>query len=166
MVMLGRLVRHVFFPQTRLRRAFPESTLGAIEQAIKASERAHFGEIRFAVESALEPGAIWRGESARERGMEVFAELHVWDTEQNNGVLIYALLADRDVEIVADRGVARHVDDARWQGVCDSLRHAFARGEFESGSLAAVDAVSRLLAQHFPADGVNPNELPDRPHVR
>lgn len=164
--MLGRLLRHVFFPQTRLRRAFPESTLGAIEQAIKASERAHFGEIRFAVESALEPGAIWRGESARERGMEVFAELHVWDTQHNNGVLIYALLADRDVEIVADRGVARHVDNAHWQGVCDSLRQAFARGEFESGSLAAVDAVSSLLAQHFPADGVNPNELADRPHVR
>lgn len=164
--MLGRWLRHVFFPQARLRRAFPEATLTAIEQAIRAAERTHLGEIRFAVESALEPGALWRAESARERAMEVFAELHVWDTERNNGVLIYALLADRDVEIVADRGIARHVDDARWRDVCEALRQSFSRGEFLAGSLAAVDAASELLARHFPADGENPNELPDRPHVR
>lgn len=164
--MLGRLLRHLFFPHARLRRAFPEAALTAIEQAIKAAERTHVGEIRFAVESALEPGALWRGESARERGMEVFAELHVWDTERNNGVLIYALLADRDVEIVADRGVARQVDDAQWRAVCDGLKQAYARGDFLPGSLAAVDAVSQLLTRHFPADGENPNELPDRPYVR
>ncbi|MCG3202174.1 MAG: hypothetical protein NFCOHLIN_02053 [Gammaproteobacteria bacterium] len=164
--MLGRLLRHLSFPHTRLRHAFPPETLNAIEQAIRTAERAHFGEIRFAVESALEPGALWRGESARERGMEVFAELHVWDTEYNNGVLIYALLADRDVEIVADRGLARHVDDALWQKVCDGLQQAYARGEYLRGSLAAIEEVSRLLARHFPADGENPNELPDRPYVR
>jgi uncharacterized membrane protein len=163
--MIGRLFRHVLFPHRRLRKAFPEQTLAAIEHAVKEAERGHLGEIRFAVESALEPGAIWHGQGGRARAVEVFAELHVWDTERNNGVLIYVLLADHDVEIVADRGIARHIDQQEWRNICQTMEQAFAREQFEAGSIAAVQAVSALLARHFPAEGENVNELPNRPHV-
>jgi uncharacterized membrane protein len=163
--MIARLCRHLFFPQLRLRQAFPDHTLNAIEQAVRDAERNHFGEIRFAVESALAPGAIWHRQSGRQRALEVFSELHVWDTERNNGVLIYVLLADHDVEIVADRGIARHIDQDEWRQICRTMEKAFASGQFEQGSVAAIEAVSALLARHFPAEGDNLNELPNRPHV-
>lgn len=163
--MIARLCRHLFFPHLRLRQAFPDHTLAAIEQAVKNAERSHFGEIRFAVEGALEPRAIWHRESGRQRALEVFSELHVWDTERNNGVLIYVLMADHDVEIVADRAIARHVDPSEWQAICRTMETSFSNAQFEQGSIAAIEAVSALLARHFPAEGENLNELPNRPHV-
>ena len=164
--MLMRMIKHLFFPRWRLKCSFPSRTLTAIEQAVKKSESLHLGEIRFAVESALEPGALWRNQTARERAIEVFSQLHVWDTERDNGVLIYILLADRDVEIVADRGMACHVSNEQWQAICHTMEQAFGAGDFEHGSVAGIEAVTKLLAQFFPAGGENVNELPDKPYVR
>jgi uncharacterized membrane protein len=165
--MIARLIRHLFFPHHRLHRCFPAHTLSAIERTVKAAERTHLGEIRFAVESALEPGALWAHTTAHHRALQVFSELHVWDTERNNGVLVYVLLADRVVEIVADRGLSVHVSSEQWKEICHTMERAFARDDYESGSLAAIEAVSEYLARYFPAgDGENVNELPDRPYVR
>lgn len=164
--MLARSLRHLLFPRWRLRRTFAESVLMAIERAIRASESAHTGEIRFAIESALQPAQLWRGLTARARAIDVFSELRVWDTARNNGVLIYLLLADHDVEIVADRGISGHVTEEQWREVCASMEQAFRAGDFQGGALAGIEAAGRLLAQHFPAARDNDNELPDRPSVR
>ena len=159
---LGRIARHLLFGARRVRSVFPQATLAAIESAIKASEAAHTGEIRFVVEGALDGAPLFAGQSPRERAIDVFSALRVWDTERNNGVLIYVLLADRDVEIVADRGVAAAVAPAEWQSICGEIEAAFREGKFEQGSLAGVRAVTERLARHFPASGVDRNELSDR----
>jgi uncharacterized membrane protein len=111
---------------------------------------------------------LWRNASARERAVTVFGKLRVWDTEHNNGVLIYLLLAERAIEIVADRGLTRHVPQAQWDTLLATMRGAFAAGRFEEGLAQAVDAVDALLAQHFAlAPGQrNPNELPNRADLR
>lgn len=146
-------------------RRFPAATLQTIEAAVAASEATHAGELRFAVEAALAPGPLLRGQSARERAVEVFSGLRVWDTEGNSGVLIYLLLADREVEIVADRGISARVPQAEWEAICRRMEERFRQGDFEAGALAAINEVSALLAAHFPAPARNPNELPDRPEV-
>jgi uncharacterized membrane protein len=150
------------------RRRFPTSTLDAIEDAIREGERAHSGEVCFLVEAALEPGDLWRGVTARERAIEAFAEQRVWDTDANNGVLIYVLLAEHDVEIVADRGAAAAIPPEEWERVCRELEAHFREGRFEQGALAGVRGVNALLARHFPVseERANPNELRDRPTVR
>ena len=158
----GRIARHLLFGARRVRRAFPQSTLAAIESAIKAGEAAHTGEVRFVVEGALDGAPLFAGQSPRERAIDVFSTLRVWDTERNNGVLIYVLLADRDVEIVADRGVAAVIAPGEWQSICGEIEAAFREGKFEQGSLAGVRAVSERLTRHFPAAGAGHNELPDR----
>jgi uncharacterized membrane protein len=160
---LARIVRHLFTTEGTLKRAFGEADLAAIEKATAASELRHNGEIRFAVEAALDTAALLRGESARERAIEVFAHLHVWDTEQNNGVLIYLLLADRDVEIVADRGIHSKVGDAKWEAICRAMENAFAEGRHGDAVIAGIDAVAEQLALHFPASGEPVNELLDKP---
>jgi uncharacterized membrane protein len=160
-----RLVRHLVSPPWRVRRAFPARTMHAIEQAIRESEVAHSGEIRFAVEAALDVGPLIRNQSARDRAIDVFSFLRVWDTEQNNGVLVYLLLADRDVEIVADRGVARHVPSDQWERICRDMEAAFREGRFEDGVLAGIRAVSAHLARHYPGAGGRGNELPNVPVV-
>lgn len=137
----------------------------AIEAAIGESETTHSGEIRFAVEAALDPMALLQGRSARERAVEVFSQLRVWDTECNNGVLIYLLLADRDVEIVADRGIHRDVGQSGWEMICREMERAFRQGHFEQGVVEGVRAVAFHLVRHYPASGANENELPDRPVV-
>ncbi|MGQ0657317.1 MAG: TPM domain-containing protein [Chromatiales bacterium] len=164
--MLARLLRHLLFPRWRVRRSFPPPTLAAIEQAIRRSETDHCGEIRFAIEAALEPMQVWRNQSCRERAIEVFSHLHVWDTARNNGVLIYVLLADRDVEIVADRGLNAHLATEAWRTICEIMESAFRAGDFAGGSLAGIESVGRLLAQYFPTTRDNSNELPDEPYVR
>jgi uncharacterized membrane protein len=156
---LKRIARHL----VRLPRAFPASVLAQIERAVAAGEATHRGEVRFAVEDALEPRALLAGQSARERAIEVFSELRVWDTEENNGVLIYLLLADHDVEIVADRGIHARVGQAEWERICGEMEQALRRGEFEGAIVGGVQAVSRLLARHFPVRPGDRNELPDRP---
>lgn len=161
-----RLIWHFIFPHRLLKRAFPPSTLTAIEQAIREAESGHSGEIRFAIESALPLAALRRCELARARALEVFSELRVWDTEHNNGVLIYVLLADRNVEIVADRGIHKRVQQAEWEAICREMEHAFRAGNFKGGALAGIRGAALLLTRHFPKQGGHPNELPDRPFVR
>jgi len=163
----GRLLRHRWWDETDTRRALDAAALARVEQRIAASERAHSGEIRVCVEAGLPLSYLWRRASARERAVAMFGKLRVWDTEANNGVLIYLLLADHAIEIVADRGLARHVPQAHWQGIVGGMREDFRAGRFEAGLARAVDAVDALLRQHFPlAPGeTNPNELPNRPVV-
>jgi hypothetical protein len=165
MMKIGRLGRHLLITPWRLRRTFPPLTMRAIEAAIRESETTHFGEIRFAVEAALDPMALLQGRSARERAVEVFSQLRVWDTERNNGVLIYLLLADRRVEIVADRGIHRDVGQQGWEDICREMERSFREGRFEQGVVEGVRAVAGHLVRHYPANGVNENELPDKPVI-
>lgn len=163
----GRWFRHAFATKYARQRAFPLSSLIAIEAAITESERWHSAEIRFAIEGAIEPGDVWYGKTARERALEIFAALGVWDTEQNNGVLIYVLLADKRVEIVADRGFNDRVAEAEWAVVCDAMEAMFESNRYLDGALEGVRLTGQILERHFPprADGRNENELPNRPFV-
>jgi hypothetical protein len=165
---LARALRNLMTPAWLARRRFPESSLDAIQAAIHASESKHGGEICFAVEAGLELHDLWRGMDARQRAHEVFSELRVWDTAANNGVLIFVLLAERNVEIVADRGAAAAVAPEAWEAVCREMERHFTDGRLQEGAVAGVNAVGELLARHFPASGerANPNELRDRPVVR
>lgn len=160
-----RWIRHWFTTPLAVRRAFPADALVRIEQAVAQAEQGHSGEIRFAVEAALPWSYLKRGAPARERALMVFAKLRVWDTENNNGVLIYVELADRSIEIVADRGIARHVPAHEWQVLAQAMREHFRAGAFETGVTEALAQVAQRLRQHYPlADGVrNPDELSNRP---
>jgi uncharacterized membrane protein YgcG len=162
---VGRIARHLMTTHWRVRRAFPRATLEAIEGAIRASEARHAGEIRFVVEGALDIAPLLRGQAARERALDVFSSLRIWDTENNNGVLIYLLLADHAVEVIADRGIHARVGDGPWQAICRDMEAAFRRGDYRAGVLGGIDAVNRHLAQHYPAGMDNKNELPDRPII-
>jgi uncharacterized membrane protein len=149
-----------------VKRAFPASALARIEQAIAEGERAHRGQLCFAVEGALPPLRVVRSVTPRERALEVFGLLRVWDTEENAGVLVYLLLADRDVEIVADRGIDRRVGAPAWEGICRRMEAAFAQARYADGVVHGLVEISALLALHFPrAGGAGVNELPDKPVV-
>ncbi len=165
---LSRLLRHRWWDETDARRALDAAALERLRQRVQASEARHSGEIRVCVEASLPLSYLWRDAPARERALTMFGKLQVWDTEQNNGVLIYLLLADRAIEIVADRGLRRHVPAGEWQALVDGMSAAFRTGRFEDGLNAAIDAVTERLLRHFPlAPGApNPNELPDAPDVR
>lgn len=160
---LKRLFRHLFVTRWRTRQCFTPAVLAEIEVAIREVEGKHSGELRFAVETALDGEDLWRGVEPRARALRVFSELGVWDTENNNGVLIYVLLADRDVEIVADRGIAARVSQAEWEQVCREIEAHYARGRFAQGSVAGIRAVGRLLERHFPGQGADADELPNQP---
>jgi len=160
-----RLVRHLATSHWLVRRRFPASALAAIEAAIAAGEQRHAAEIRFAVEPALHPRALFRGLTPRERAIGLFGELRVWDTEHNNGVLIYLLLADRAVEITADRGIAAVVAPEEWQRICRDMEERLGGGRYEEAVLAGIRAVSDLLARHFPPRGPHRDEQPNRPVV-
>ncbi|MDR3389461.1 MAG: TPM domain-containing protein [Rudaea sp.] len=160
---LARIFRHLF-AEGSARRHFPSRVLDAIQQAIAAGESRHRGQVCFAVEGALPLGDLWRNRGARDRAHEVFAHLRVWDTEHNCGVLIYVLLADHAIEVVADRGIAALVAETEWAATCARMQAHFAGGDFERGAVEGVTAVCDILARHFPADGTpRTNELPDRP---
>jgi uncharacterized membrane protein len=160
---IKRIVRHLLLTEWNVNRAFPRSALIAIEQAIQASETVHVGEIRFAVEGALDGMPLFRGQSARERAIDVFSQLRIWDTEHNNGVLIYLLLADRDVEIVADRGIHAKVGSQEWEKICRMMEAAFGRANYQEGVVGGIRAVTQHLIRYFPASGHGQNELPDKP---
>ena len=160
--MSRRWLRNLTTTHLALRRRFPPATLSAIDAAIAASERAHRAEIRCALESALAPGDLVRGVTAAERAAQVFSTLRVWDTAGNNGVLIYVLLAERSIEIVADRGFADLVSPAEWAAICGEMETAFRDGRYEQGTLAAIARISELACRHFPAGPGDSNELPDR----
>jgi uncharacterized membrane protein YgcG len=160
---LKRILRHLSTGRAAARRAFPMHALDAIEHTIHETEAQHSGQIRFAVEAALELLPLLAGETAQQRALEVFSSLRVWDTEHNNGVLVYLLLADRDVEIVADRGIHTKLGREVWETICRDMEAAFREGRFEEGVLSGIRSVGRHLARHYPRDGETKNELPDRP---
>ena len=162
---IKRLFQHRWLDASDTRRAIPPELVDRLKRRVGASERRHSGEVRICVEAGLPTSYIWRGASARERAVAMFGKLRIWDTEQNNGVLIYLLLAEHAIEIVADRGLAHHVPQAQWQAIVQRMGRAFHEGRFEDGLTQALEEVSALLMQHFPlADGEeNPNELPDEP---
>jgi uncharacterized membrane protein len=159
--MVSTSLRHLFATGWGLRRAFDAATLQAIEQAIADTERSHGGEIRFAVEANRGVIDVMRGVSPREHALHVFAQLGVWDTDANNGVLIYVSWADRDVEIVADRGFNGRVSEQEWAQVCRHMEQAFARGAAREAVVAGIQAVGALIARHFPRG--DRDELPNRP---
>ena len=161
----ARLLRHLCYPSWRLRRLLPKQSMDAITRAIQGSERDHAGEVRVAIENNLGWGRLVRRVSPRERAIEVFSALRVWDTEHNNGVLIYLLLADRAVEIIADRGVERRVEPGEWQRICRAMEAEFRQGDFEAGLIGGIQAIGEHLVRHF--GGADPlgNELPDQPVV-
>jgi uncharacterized membrane protein len=160
-----RLLKHLFAAPSR--RLFAADALQRIAEAIAASETRHTGEIRFAVESALHPRAVLAGMQARERAHEVFAQLRVWDTRANNGVLLYLLLADHRIEIVADRGFEGLVSAEQWRGACQLVEERLKAGEPEAAVLHGIEALSALVEEHFPREAgyVDENELPDEPHL-
>lgn len=160
-----RIFKHLAAARWQVRRHFPESSMNAIETAISASEKMHMGELRFVVEAALDWPELFSGMSSRERAIEVFSQLRIWDTELNSGVLIYLLLADHKVEIIADRGINARVASSIWQAICKDMEDRFHAGDFEGGVTQGISAISALLIQHFPGHTDNPNELPDHPTV-
>ncbi len=162
---IKRIGKHLLAHRWRLRQLFPSSALAAIEQAIKTGETSHAGQVRFVVEGALDGAPLFRDQSARQRAIDIFAQLRIWDTAHNNGVLIYLLLADRQVEIVADRGIDTKVGSAGWEKICRAMQAEFKVGHFERGVIEGIEAVSQQLAKYFPAHGAGRNELPDAPVV-
>ena len=166
--LLMRLLKHRRIDETDAKRLLGDGALERIQARVAASERHHSGEIRVCVEAGLPLSYLKRDAKARERAVMMFSKLRVWDTEHNNGVLIYLMLAEHAIEIVADRGLAKRVDPAEWQRIAGAMSAAFKAGRFEAGLEQAVDAVDALLAQHYPlAPGqTNPNELPDAPYLR
>jgi len=160
---LARFWRHILMSPFKARRAFGPDTLEAIAREVSAVERTHRGEILFVVEAELSSAELWRELSSRDRARQVFSSQGVWNTEENNGVLVYLLLADRKVEIVADRGV--RASDATWEAISRAMEEHFRVGRFREGSIVGVRAISELLARDFPSDGRPRNELPDRPLV-
>ena len=160
---IKRILRHLAMTHWQVNRAFPRQTLRAIEQATKASETEHAGDIRFVVEGALDSAPLLKGQSARERSIDVFSQLRIWDTPRNNGLLIYLLLADRNVEIVADRGIHSKVGSRVWEVICCEMEAAFKQGNYQGGVISGIQAVTQHLMQHFPATGGRQNELPDQP---
>ncbi|WOB10909.1 TPM domain-containing protein [Piscinibacter gummiphilus] len=162
---ITRLLRHLATTSIGTHRAFPASALRSIEQAIAASEASHAGELRFVVEGALDTLPLLRGQTAPQRAIELFAQLHVWDTACNTGVLIYVLLADHRVEIVADRGIHAKAGAEAWSAICRGMESQFSAGEFGSGAVHGIKAVTSLLTRHFPLQPGDRNELPDAPLV-
>lgn len=162
---MKRALRHLFSGDWIVRRVFPQATLDRIERAVRDSEKRHCGEIRFVIEGALPFMAVAHGLTPRQRAIDVFSQLRVWDTEENTGVLIYVQLVDRDIEIVADRRIAKLIPQDEWEAVCRRMEDAFRTHRFEAGALAAITEVTVLLERHFPARPDNRDELPDKPIV-
>ena len=162
---IARILRHLIEHRWREQRIFTPTVLARIEQAIGEGEAIHTGQIRFVVEGALDGMPLFRNQSARSRALDVFSQLRIWDTEHNNGVLIYLLLADRDIEIVADRGINGKVGSEGWEKICAVLEKEFRAGLFEHGVIKGIQEVSLVLAQHFPKESGSTNELPDAPVV-
>ena len=158
-----RFLRHLFFTRWATRRLFTPRVLADVETAIRETEALHAGEIRFAVETALDLAELIQDVAPRQRAMQVFGQLGVWDTAQNNGVLIYLLLADRRVEIIADRGIAARISQSEWEGVCRDMERHLREGRFAEGSVAGVRGVGHLLSRHFPGRHGGSNELPNQP---
>ncbi|MGO4379821.1 TPM domain-containing protein [Pseudoduganella sp. RAF19] len=158
---IRRALRHTFTSTSLGKRAFPPDTLKAIQQAITQGEQRHRAEVRLIVEAALSASHAFHNLANRERARMLFAQYGVWDTEENCGVLIYVNIAERAVDIVADRHVGRLIADTEWQTICSTMTQGFAQGEFHNSTLSALEQLNTLLARHYPAGGSRPNQLPD-----
>lgn len=165
MKFIVRFLKHITSTHWRTRRYFNSEILKRIELAIAHSEKSHVGQIQFIVESSLPTRALIAGQTGKQRALEVFSTFRVWDTEHNNGVLIYLLLADRDIEILADRGIHAKVGEQYWEIVCKSMEKQLKDGNFEQGVMLGISLIEKALKEHFPYGGENPNELQDRPIV-
>ena len=161
MTMAMRWLRHLFAPSARHR--FPDARLERIAAAIGEGERLHDGEVVFAVEAGLPWRALRADMAPRARAHEVFAGLRVWDTRANNGVLLYLLLADHAIEIVADRGLHARVSDAEWESVCAAVEAGIRGADMEHAVIDGIRRISALLAVHCPAAARALDEIPDRP---
>jgi TPM domain len=162
---IARILKHLCYPGWMVRRAFSSVCQDAIARAIQIGEQAHAGEIRFAVEGGLDGLPLFKGQTPRARAIEVFSQLRVWDTAHNNGVLIYVLLADHAVEIVADRGIHERVGAYTWDAICHQMEVAFSRADFQSGAVGGIEALNHSLCEHFPKHVERANELPDAPVI-
>ena len=162
---IKRTLKHLFYPGWWLRRDFPAEELAKIESAIQASESKHSGEIRFAIESSLPLKALWRDELIQERAIEVFSLLRVWDTEDNNGVLIYLLLADKKVEIIADRNINKVVGCKEWRRICEQMETHSRAERFGEGVVTGIDEIGSLLEKHFPSNPNDKIELSNKPVI-
>ena len=162
---LKRIIKHLFAPRWAVIRMFPPAAMKAIENAIRESERSHDGELRFAVEGGLRLWLLLHERTPRARAIELFAQLRVWDTERNSGVLIYVQAVDRHIEIIADRGVTAKVEQRQWEAIAGRMQTEFRAQRYEAGVIDGMREITALLAQHFPPAGANPDELPDAPVV-
>lgn len=160
-----RFLKHLSATRWQVRRLFPKHSMRVIEEAITASEKLHMGELRFAVEAGLDWPELFAGVNSRTRALQVFSNLGVWDTEHNSGVLIYLLLADHRVEVVADRGINNRVSPSEWVAICQDMESKFRAGEFEKGVLLGIAAITGKLQLHFPAQEHNSDDLPNRPTI-
>lgn len=159
----ARFLRHIAMTPWKGRAAFPDAVMDAIQAEVAAQEKRHCGEVRFVVERELTTAQLWRDVTSRQRAIEVFSMLQVWNTEENTGILVYVLLADHKVEIVADRGIQKKVGAEEWVSIVHAMEARFREGRFQDGAVTGVRAVSELLARHFPGGPDGANELPDRP---
>ena len=164
---LMRIFKHRSFDEADVRRVLSDSALKRLEARVHDSEKLHSGEIRVCVEAGLPTSYLWKRLSVRDRALAMFGKLRVWDTEHNNGVLIYLLFAEHAIEIVADRGLKARISDAEWKAIVERMREPLRAGKFEDGLGLAIDAVEALLEKHFPADAnaANPNELTNKPWI-
>lgn len=162
---IKRQWRHWMSTASKGKHAFPEATLAQLARVITAGEQRHRGEVRLIVEHSMPSDLIWQDQSSRQRAIALFAEYGVWDTQDNCGVLLYVNLAEHKVEIVVDRAIGRQIATQTWQQICQSLTQGFARGQFGASTVAALEQMNTLLAEHFPANGTRANELPDHPIV-
>jgi uncharacterized membrane protein len=160
-----RVLKHVMTTSAAGRRAFPEATLKAIEEAIWQGEQIHGAEVRLIVEPALSMESLCKNVSNRQRALDLFAEYGIWDTEENCGVLIYVNLAERHVDIVADRNAGRKIEPGQWQAICTTMTQGFASGNYHDSTLAAIETLNELLRKHFRPTNGRPNQLPDTPII-
>jgi hypothetical protein len=165
MIKPTRLIKHLFAARWQVHRRFSKRSMHAITAAIRESEKQHMGELRFVIEAGLEWYDLFSDINSRERALQVFSQLRIWDTERNSGVLIYLQLADHKVEIIADRGINSRVSHSVWLNICQDMESKFRTGDFEAGVLLGISAITNLLQQHYPAQGQHPNDLPDHPVI-
>ncbi|WCL47643.1 TPM domain-containing protein [Leptospira sp. GIMC2001] len=160
-----RFFKHLFITQSHSKKYFPQASLDKIKAVITESEKKHDAEIVFAIESSIQPIAAMQNYSARSRSIDVFSQLRVWDTEANNGVLVYLLLADHDIEIVADRGINKVAGEHFWEEVCKKMEENFRNGNFETGVIEGINMITDILAKYYPKNNKKSNEIPDSPVV-
>jgi len=163
--LLERLIRHAFSTHRTTRRAYPAPMLARLHQAITQGEAHHSGEVHLIVEGSMPLRQILHNSSSRQRALDLFGTFRIWDTEFNNGVLLYINLADRKVELIADRAASRSVPQERWQAICSGLREALRRAQYEAGTMEAIRLIQSELHAVFPAEHRIENALSDAPTV-